>query len=138
MKKISIFIVLLIIISAIFYFWNKNIAVYNDDIEATPQTWYLSFQFSEDDSISKEFINTEATSLYDITNLIAQAEGWQFESEDYGDMGILVIQIGDKINGQDQKYWQYFVDSEQPQISVDKYMPAGGTLIEWKFIKSEF
>ena len=47
-------------------------------------------------------------------------------------------QIKDKKNGQDQKYWQYFVAGEQPQISIDKYFPANNTYIEWKFIKSEF
>ena len=53
-------------------------------------------------------------------------------------MGILITQIRDKENGQDQKYWQYFVNNEQAQISVDKYFPNNGENIEWKFIESEF
>jgi hypothetical protein len=53
-------------------------------------------------------------------------------------MGVLLSQIKDKKNGQDQKYWQYFVAGEQPQISIDKYFPANNAYIEWKFIKSEF
>ena len=138
MKKIFIFIILLLAISFIFYFWqqNKNNGAQNLNSGGNQVT--LSFQFSEEDTIEKKLEFKSAINLAEITKLISQQEAWEYKFDDYGEMGILLSQIKDKKNGQDQKYWQYFVAGEQPQISIDKYFPANNTYIEWKFIKSEF
>lgn len=135
MKKTFIFIILLLAIGFIFYFWQQN---NQPPVVSTTQNWKVSFQFSESESIDINFSNEEALSLAKITELISQQEAWDYKFDDYGEMGILLSQIKDKKNGQDQKYWQYFVAGEQPQISIDKYFPADNTHVEWKFAKSEF
>ncbi|MFA6307366.1 MAG: DUF4430 domain-containing protein [Patescibacteria group bacterium] len=163
MKKLAIFIILILIIGAIFYFWEKN--SFKNDWEHNPKIpqeekknnlgqppyetytyWTLSFQFSESEIVDNIKFEMKK-SIYDdisvksplslITEAVAKQQNWDFEYEDYGSMGILVTKIRDKKNGQDQKYWQFFVDGEQPQISVDKYFPQSDTKIQWKFIESE-
>jgi len=51
-------------------------------------------------------------------------------------MGAFVKQIGDKINGQGDKYWQYWVNDSQPMVAADKYELGGGETILWTFRKS--
>ena len=51
-------------------------------------------------------------------------------------MGAFVKQIGDKVNGQDTKYWQYWVDGAQPMVAADKYQLKGGESVLWTFRKS--
>lgn len=139
MKKISIFVILLVIIGAIFYFWpDKNTTPIEDTTADGPYRWTLTFEFSEDESKDIKMEWEERLSLATITEKIAGGKAWDFDSQDYGDMGVLITQIKDKKNGDDQKYWQFFVDGEQPQISADKYFPEGGTHIDWKFMESEF
>lgn len=135
MKKISVLVVLLIIVAAIFYFWEKN--RFKNDWEHNPQMpnrWNVYI----DDAGFLEMESFDNLNLFDITKSLSEKYDFQYQYEDYDDMGVLVTQIGNKINGEDQKYWQYFVNNEQPQISADKYFPPSGTQIEWKFIESEF
>ena len=138
MKKLSIFIILLLILGAIFYSWPKNKENNINSAVALSQNWEVSFQFSETDSNNISFSWPNQLSLAKITELISQKESWDYKFEDYDEMGILVSRIKDKKNGSDQKYWQYFIDGQQPQISADKYFPRNDAHIEWKFIKSEF
>ncbi len=51
-------------------------------------------------------------------------------------MGAFVKQIGDKISGQDAKYWQYWVNGTQPMVAADKYQLKGGESVLWTFRKS--
>lgn len=52
--------------------------------------------------------------------------------------GVFIKQIGDKANGQGQKYWQYWVNADQPQIAADKYELKSGDIVWWTFRESSF
>jgi len=54
------------------------------------------------------------------------------------DMGILMEAIGSKENGEDGKYWMYYVNEEMPLVAVDKKEIKPGDKIEFKFEKSPF
>ncbi len=58
--------------------------------------------------------------------------------KNYQDLGVLVVGLGALINGQDNKYWHYFVNGDLPLVGADKYVFQDGDLIEWKFIPSQF
>jgi len=134
MKRLSILIVLIFIIGVILYLWPQK---QTTSPTLGNQHWTIDFQFSESEINSTSFASPQPLNLAAITKLLSQRENWEYQFDDYGDLGIIVTQIKDKKNGEDQKYWQYFVDNEQPQVSVDKYFPANNAHIIWKFIKSE-
>ncbi|MBT6691106.1 DUF4430 domain-containing protein [Candidatus Parcubacteria bacterium] len=98
----------------------------------------INFEFDNDDVVDIKYSYSNSDDLFTITQKISAQENWDFGFEDYGDMGILVTSISDKENGQDQKYWQFFVAGQQPLLSADKYYPPQGTTIDWKFQTSEF
>lgn len=103
---------------------------------------YLSVDFLFDNqqiiSLQYPYSSSVNEDLLTITENLAVGQSWPFQVENYGEMGVLITQINNKINGQDQKYWQYYSDGQMPMVSVDKYFPKISEKIEWKFQESEF
>ena len=122
---------IILVLAAVFVYWfskNNPCCDNNNIVTSDKQTNYaylLEFTFDKDHISSVKYPNTFSPnqSLFEITQQISVQENWDFGFEDYGDMGILVTQISDKINGQDKKYWQFFVNDQQPLISAEKYYP---------------
>jgi len=56
-----------------------------------------------------------------------------FTYESYPGIGELVTQIGGKKNGDENKYWQFWINGEYSMVGVSSYMVMGGDLIKWKF-----
>lgn len=54
------------------------------------------------------------------------------------DFGVLIEAIGEKENGEDGKYWLYYVNGEMPMVSADKKQINPGDKVEFKFEKSPF
>lgn len=54
------------------------------------------------------------------------------------DFGTLIEAIGDTANGQDDKYWLYYVNDEMPMVSVDNYKLNPGDKVEFRFEASAF
>jgi len=54
------------------------------------------------------------------------------------DIGIMVQAIGDKENGQDGKYWLYYVNGQFATAAADKKVIKIGDKVEFKFEKSPF
>ena len=40
-------------------------------------------------------------------------------------------------NGQDDKYWQYWVNGEMPPVGAGRYQLSGKERVEWKFVEFE-
>ncbi|MFH1890117.1 MAG: DUF4430 domain-containing protein [Candidatus Kuenenbacteria bacterium] len=78
-----------------------------------------------------------STSAYDILVSITAQNNIELQTKQY-DFGLLVEAIGDKVNGQDNKYWLYYVNGEMPMVSVDNYEINLGDKIEFKFELSTF
>lgn len=54
------------------------------------------------------------------------------------DIGIFIEAIGDKENGQEEKYWLYYVNEEMPMVAADKKEIRTGDRVEFRFEKSLF
>ena len=54
------------------------------------------------------------------------------------DIGILVETIGDKKNGDQEKYWLYYVNDEMPMVAANKKEIEPGDKVEFKFEESKF
>ncbi len=48
--------------------------------------------------------------------------------------GVFVRQIGDKKNGADGRFWQYWVNGKFPLVAADRYMLSAGDTVEWRFV----
>jgi hypothetical protein len=148
MKKTITYIIFLILILAVAYLWqaNRDNTIDNNTGETEtalhdiPEEYKLmiNIEFSDQDVRELPYAYMEEQNLFDITQNTVEAYQWAFDYEDYGEMGILIKQIGDNTNGQDNKYWQYEVNDKSPMLSVDNFIPQAGDVITWKFQESEF
>jgi hypothetical protein len=46
---------------------------------------------------------------------------------------VLIDSINGDVNGEDGKYWQYYVNEDIPMIGADKYTVSNGDYVEWRF-----
>ncbi len=89
------------------------------------------------DGISQDFDIefVEGMTAFDLLN--DRAEELSLETKAY-DIGILIEAVGDKKNGQDGKYWLYYINGEMPMVSVDNLKINPDDKVEFKFEKSPF
>lgn len=94
-----------------------------DDSEGTPKTFEAEFN--------------EGMTAFDLLKIKAEELNIVLKTKTY-DIGTLVETIRDKENGQDGKYWMYYVNGEMPMVAADKKEIKPGDKIEFKFEKSPF
>ena len=80
-----------------------------------------------------EFI--EGMTAFDLLN--DRAGELSLETKTY-DIGVFIEAIDDKKNGQDGKYWMYYVNGEMPMVSTDNMEIKPGDKVEFKFEEPSF
>ncbi|MFA6304225.1 MAG: DUF4430 domain-containing protein [Patescibacteria group bacterium] len=105
----------------------------NQETTLKPQVTYL-LKFSPVEATEFQQVDIAAPqTVLAVLEKLTTANTLELITKDYPSMGVLVEKIGDKTNGQDNKYWQYYVNGEKPQIGADRFNLSGGELVEWKF-----
>jgi len=144
--KIIKFLVLAIIFLAAGFFLGQSYqlpnfsASQNQDVaESQELAVNYSLQFSETELIEFQNIKLEGSqTVLDILNKLTSENEISLEVQEYEGLGSLVTKIGEQANGQDNKYWQYYVNGEQVQVGAAQYQLKSGDNVEWKFKESEF
>lgn len=82
----------------------------------------------------KEFMLEVSTSTtaFDLLQEASLTAGFAIESREY-DFGVLIEAINNKRNGQGDKYWFFYVNSELLQLTPDKVTVNPGDKIEFIF-----
>ncbi len=78
------------------------------------------------------------TTAFDLLQQTAGLAGLEVKSKSYEEMGVFIEAIGDKQNGDDNKYWLYYINGEMPIVAADKQLVMPGDKIEFKFEESTF
>lgn len=146
MKKIYILIVIGLIIIGVWMVFSDRIIEEN-----LPEKETEIFQENQEDIVKQEVILVidygdgnfqtfniefvEEMTAFDLLN--DRAEELSLETKAY-DIGIFIETIGDKKNGQDGKYWMYYVNEEMPMVSADNLEISPGDKVEFKFEESQF
>ena len=79
----------------------------------------------------------QGITAFDLLKEEAEKLSLALKTKNY-DTGIFIEAIGDKENGQDGKYWLYYVNGEMPMVSAGKKEIKAGDKVEFKFEKSTF
>ena len=101
----------------------KEVVLVIDDGGGNPNTFVAEFK--------------EGMTAFDLLKNKTEESGIALKTKTY-DIGILVEAIRDKENGQDGKYWLYYVNGEMPMVAADKLIIKPGDKVEFKFEKSPF
>ncbi len=75
--------------------------------------------------------------LFSAMQKLTVANSIKFDYEDYGDMGVLIINIGGRGGGEGSAYWQYWVNGNYAQVGASVYEIKDGDQIEWKFTDAQ-
>ena len=79
-----------------------------------------------------------AESVFSLTKRLTTDHGLPLVYDDSSDLGVFVKRIGEKTNGEDNHYWQYWVNNKQVQVAADRYQLQSGDVVMWKFTVSNF
>lgn len=117
----------------------KKINTNNPTNQNTPTAKTVSIVFQQNGQ-DYEYTATidDKSTIYQLTEMAAQDKKLDFGFKDYGELGIMITRIGTQTNGEDQKYWQYYINGQLAQIGASAYVPNAGDKIVWKFEKSTF
>ncbi len=100
----------------------KEVVLVIDDGES-PKTFETEFR--------------EKMTAFDLLKSAAERLNLTLKTKTY-DIGVMIESIGEKENGQDGKYWLYYVNGEMPMVAADKKEIKSGDKVEFKFEKSSF
>lgn len=147
MKKINILIIGLVIIltaviSSYLIFSNRNseqISLEESKISKSEVSAEASLIINSGEGISRTFKAefNKGITAFDLLKIGAEELNLTLKTKTY-DIGVMIEAIGDKENGQDGKYWMYYINGEMPMVTVDKKEIRPGDKIEFKFEKSSF
>jgi hypothetical protein len=144
MKKINTLIgILIIFIGCWIIFFNKtNQPILEENINITqenPEKNIVFLIIDNGDEVSKsfeaEFI--QGATVFDVLKNITEELNTPLETQTY-DSGIFIESIDNKKNGQDEKYWMYYINGRMAVSASDKHKIEVGDTIEFKFEKSPF
>jgi hypothetical protein len=102
---------------------------------AAPVTVIIQFADSQLTEFQNVAIN-QGTSVLELLQRLGADNGLSVSTESYEGLGVLVTAIGETINGQDNKYWQYFINGAMPLVGAGGYVLSGGERVEWKFAEA--
>jgi len=101
---------------------NQAVLIINDG-QSQPQTFKVIF--------------FEGATALDLLKSETDRAGLALKTKVY-DVGTMVQAIASKENGQDGKYWLYYVNGKMPVVSADKQKVNLGDQVEFKFEKSSY
>ncbi len=145
MKKTTIFIIIGIgvIISSAWLIFSEKISqpVFQEEIripqKEIKQEVVLVIDEGEEPPKAFEAEFKEGMTAFDLLKKGALELNLALKTKSY-DIGIFIEVIGNKENGQDEKYWMYYVNGEISMVAADKQEINPGDKIEFKFEKSPF
>ena len=85
-------------------------------------------------TIKTNEIKTTNNTVYTLLMQTAKIEGYSIKTTYYAIYDSFLIEsISNIENGQDNKYWIYYINGESGAISADKQIVKNNDIIEWRF-----
>ncbi len=85
--------------------------------------------------VYKDISVTTGETMLQLLENQSKAATLNFTTKSYAGLGKIVETIGRKTNGEDGKYWQYWVNNQYVPVGAESYVIKPGDVTMWKFIK---
>lgn len=151
--KIAVIILGIAIIGALILIQNEYVLT-KKEIDGLIENQFVDFQYQKrkaaqeetvyiinkgnGDVLYYEIVPSEDSTVFSLLKELSQRENFELESTLYEGMGVFVESIDGLRNGTQDKYWQYWVNDELPQVAADKMQIKKNDVIEWRFEVSLF
>ncbi|MDD3734891.1 MAG: DUF4430 domain-containing protein [Candidatus Pacebacteria bacterium] len=86
---------------------------------------------------TRQGVGNDGVSVLDLLLEFTQAQGINVVKKD-SDFGVMIESIGDKKNGDDGKYWMFYINGELSPVGVSEAKVKPGDTVEFKFEESSF
>ena len=73
------------------------------------------------------------TMLLGLLERVVTESGLAFETRAFEGLGVMVDSIGDKRNGENDRYWVYWVNNAEIPVGADQYAVQPGDIVLWKY-----
>ncbi len=94
----------------------------------------IVYKINNGQEVKEYKINYASSStVFSVLQEIGQKENFAITYKNYPEMGVLVESVGGVVNGQDDKYWQYWVNDALGDVASEKKILKAGDKVEWKF-----
>ena len=103
-----------------------------------PKTKPITLLINTGEGDSRKYeIDKNQTTAFDALKEICEKNNIGISGSQY-EAGVFIKSISGKENGQDNKYWIFYVNGEMSQSAADKKMVNAGDIVEFKFQSSPF
>ena len=141
-KYKSFFLILILIFSIpIIFLLNTDIIPFNNEDENNN----VVEDFEKEISVSLKIISGENEKKYKLDNISEEStvfdilkESIEIEYNNNYSYGVFVESINGIKNGDDGKYWQYYINNTLGDVAADKKILKEGDNVEWRFEKVPF
>jgi len=103
-------------------------------LENSDETSIKMVIIGDDWRIEDNIVVYNSDTVFSILEEVAKRNDISFEYTYYKDFdAVLIDSIGNDVNGDDDKYWQYYVNNDIPMVGCDQYFLSNGDYVEWSF-----
>ena len=106
-----------------------------NDSQAQKASLVIINGVSEDQTF--EFEVGEETTAFSMLREASEDNDIELSFQD-SEFGVFIEKIGPFENGNDGKYWLYYINGEMPQVAADKHQVEPGDKVEFRFVESPF
>ena len=129
----------LLALGSLVFFNSKQRISANESLitHQTIKNFSLVIDSGQGEQKKTQWQSQEKATAFDLLKEGSQKLNLSLEAKSY-DIGILIESIDGKKNGQDGKYWFYYVNKQIASVAADKQELQSGDIVEFKFEKSSF
>jgi len=103
-------------------------------LEKSNQTSVEIIILGEGWTITDNVVAYQSESVFSLLQRSSTETGYALKSTYYAQFdSSLIDSINNLANGQNGKYWQYYVNGDIPMIGADKCTVSNGDVVEWRF-----
>ena len=127
--------VVVIVGGGLFWMYRSQPLTSNLPPPTSAVTASLTIDFGDRTEQFKRVVLTTDPTAFGILKTVTEREHIPLVFDPPASMGVFVRQIGKKKNGDDGRYWQYWVNEIFPLVASDRSALEEGDRVEWKFHK---
>ena len=135
-KKILLILVTILLLSIVIFLAKNNFGKFNNNLNAKKslivnfQTFPINQKIVFNDGRPDDNQTFNIKSGESVLDLLARTKNIQVKEYSFGKM---VTTIDNLKNGQNKKYWIYFINDQEAKIGASNYKLKPGERVIWKF-----
>lgn len=78
----------------------------------------------------------EKSLLQNMETLVSEKK-IKMKTKEFPGLGIMIEELEGRKNGEEGKYWQYWINEKYAKVGAGAYIPQGGDIVEWRLTNQQ-